>query len=111
MNLDDSLHDDAIVNGDFAETANLAQGIKYVLRRGKNWETLPPDAKEMLELAATSLARILTGDAADAQHWNAIAASMRLRAKALDSVESNIKRLVRLRVQARTPTQEEDGAA
>lgn len=112
MNLDDSLRDDAIVNGEFTDTAAMAQAIKMVFRRGANWDKLPPEAKETMELSATSLARILNGDPTDARHWNAIAASMRLRAKGLDNIENNISRLARIRVQQRMPqTDDEDGAA
>lgn len=110
MNLDDSLRDDVAANGEFTDTSAMAQAIKMLLRRGANWDKLPPEAKEALELAATSVARILNGDAGDARHWNTIAAALRARAKSLDNLENNVSKLARLRVQLRQEP-EEDGAA
>lgn len=99
MNLDDSLRDEAIVNGPFEDTAPLAQALKMVFRRGRSWEALPPESKEALELTATSIARILTGDATDVGHWNTVAVMARQRAKALDQkgIENSVASLARLR--------------
>jgi hypothetical protein len=75
MNLDDSL---------FEDMSALAQGLKFAFRRGKNWETLPPESKEALELIASSLAQILTGNPSDARRWVDIATLANLRSKALE---------------------------
>ena len=38
------------------------------MRRGRNWESLPNQSKEALEMIATKVARILNGDATDPEH-------------------------------------------
>ena len=91
MNLDDSLRDKQITNGPFDDMAQLAQAIKFALRRGRNWEALPPEAKETLELIATRIAKILCGDAVDPNHWNEIAVLGRIRSKALEPKPENAK--------------------
>jgi hypothetical protein len=100
MNLDDSLRDKVMVNGAFEETAQMAQGIKFALRRGKNWELLPPESKEALEQIASSIAMLLTGDAYEPKHWHLIASYARVRDKALEakSLESGVAQAARTRV-------------
>ena len=84
MNLDDSLRDKIRTNGAFEDVASLSQAIKFVLRRGKNWETMPPESKEALELSATSIARILTGDHLEPNHWSTLATYGWMRGNALE---------------------------
>jgi hypothetical protein len=101
MNIDDILHDKTVTNGPFDNFADLAQGFKFAMRRGHNWDALPTASKEALEQAASAIAGILAGNAGDAEHWNSLAVLMRIRGKALESVdksiESNISRLARMR--------------
>ena len=108
MNLDDTLRDQAITNGSLDDSAELAQAMKFVLRRGKNWDTLPPVAKEALERTATHISMILTGDANEAGHWNSIAGLMRTRGKALENFESGIQRLARAKAILRTVENDEE---
>jgi hypothetical protein len=96
--IDELIRDKEASNGVFADTATIAQLLKAVLRRGKNWEGLGPDGKEALEQVATAIARILTGDATDAQHWTGAAAYLRMGAKTTDGgithgIEQITKRL------------------
>ena len=65
MNIDDLLKDKEATHGLFDDTATIAQTLKAVMRRGRDWENLPPASKEALELIATKAARILNGDATD----------------------------------------------
>ena len=44
-------------------------------------------------MVSTQIARILTGDPADAQHWERGSGYMRLRGAALQSVEGGIARI------------------
>lgn len=107
MNLDETLRDKVSTHGAYEDTAQMAQALKMVIRRGRNWDTLTMDAKESLEHLATKVARILTGDATEPDHWNDAAGYMRLRANQLDSrVETGISRIAR-RLRPAT----EDGAA
>jgi hypothetical protein len=66
----------------FDDAAQLAQGLKFAFRRGKNWEGLPPEAKEALELMATHQARILSGKPIGPTDWDVIAALAGEMAKA-----------------------------
>ena len=59
MNIDDLLRDKEATHGNFDDTATVAQTLKAVMRRGRNWESLPNQSKESLELIATKVARIL----------------------------------------------------
>jgi hypothetical protein len=49
-------------HGDFDLTAMIAQELKVVMRRGKNWRILLDTQKEALEMVATKIARMLSGD-------------------------------------------------
>ena len=57
------------VHGDFTDDATTAQALKYVMRKGKNWEDMPPYMREALEQMQTRVARILSGDYRHPDHW------------------------------------------
>ena len=57
------------IHGDFTEDATTAQALKYVMRKGRNWEDMPPWMKEALEQMQTKVARILAGDFTHLDHW------------------------------------------
>jgi hypothetical protein len=103
MNLDDSLREKQITNGPFEDTAQLAQALKFAIRRGRNWEPMPPESKEALEQIATRLAMILNGDPNEPKHWNRIALYARLRDKALEAktLENSVAATARQRTQVR----------
>jgi hypothetical protein len=113
VNLDDELRNKITVNGPFEDVAQLAQALKFAMRRGKNWEPMPVESKEALEQIASRLAMILTGDANEPKHWNRIAQYARVRDKALEqsSLESGVTRLARLRARDIPPAQSEDESA
>jgi hypothetical protein len=104
MNLDDSLREKIVAAGSFEDNAPLAQAIKFAFRRGKNWEALSPEAKEALELIASNIAAILTGDPNNSGHWNSVATMARLREKTLETktLENDVARTARIRTA--TPT-------
>jgi hypothetical protein len=106
---------DEKTSGPFEETATFAQILKTAFRRGKNWEALSHDAKEALEQAATSIARILNGDANDVKHWNRAANYMQLRAFVMDKkLESEVAHTATERVRqpfALRPARQEEGDA
>jgi hypothetical protein len=100
MNLDDTLRENQIVNGPFEDMAQLAQALKFAMRRGRNWEPLDASNKEALEQIASRLARILSGDPNAAMHWDHIAATARLRGKALEqkTLENSVAATARQRI-------------
>lgn len=84
MNLDDSLREQIRTNGDFSDTAQLAQALKFALRQGKHWSALPMGAKEALEQMQTRISMILSGDPNHTDHWNKLAMYARVIAKSLE---------------------------
>jgi hypothetical protein len=94
--IDDLIKDREATHGAFGDAATIAQLLKAVLRRGKNWEELPADGKEALEQTMTAVARILSGDASVAEHWNGASACLRMGAKAVDGgVTQGIEQITR----------------
>ena len=60
-------------HGDYYRVAMMAQELKDVMRRGKNWKTLDDTQREALEMIATKIGRILAGNPHEADHWRDIA--------------------------------------
>ena len=59
-------------HGNYRDNATMSQGLKDVMRGGKNWNTLNDMQRESLEMIAMKLGRILTGDAGFRDHWDDI---------------------------------------
>ena len=57
------------IHGDFTDDAQTAQALKYIMRQGKNWEEMPPFAREALDQMQTKIGRILAGDWRHPDHW------------------------------------------
>lgn len=64
--------------GDFSEHAQITQGIKRAMADSPNWEGLPDDMREALEMVAHKIGRILNGDPNYADSWHDIAGYSRL---------------------------------
>ena len=122
MNLDEYLRDKETTHGTFEDTATIAQTLKAVMRRGRNWEGLPNTSKEALENVVTLVARILNGDTTEPKHWNGAAGYLRLRANAmtpnvedlhrrLDDVESGITTIAKRFRPIVTPRVNDEGGA
>ena len=59
-------------HGDFFETAEIAQELKYII--DLNCERISSRVQmEALEMICTKIARILAGNAMEADHWRDIA--------------------------------------
>ena len=56
-------------HGDYADTARYAQHLKTTMHNTRNWIRLSPDKREALDLIATKLARILSGEPNEPDHW------------------------------------------
>lgn len=59
--------------GLFIDHATITQNIKYTFTFGKNWDYLPLDSKEALEMIAHKIGRVLNGDPNYADSWIDIA--------------------------------------
>jgi hypothetical protein len=60
-------------HGDFRDVARTAQGLKAIMERGPNWENLPETQRETLEMIASKVGRILSGQSGFTDHWKDIA--------------------------------------
>jgi hypothetical protein len=69
--------------GRFDAHALLTQQIKLTFSFGRNWDNLPVDSKEALEMIAHKIGRILNGDPEYADSWTDIAGYSKLVADRL----------------------------
>lgn len=73
--------------GSFANQAKLSQGIKQIMKTGRNWNTLKDDQREALEMVAHKIARILNGDANYHDSWHDIIGYTKLVVDELEEVQ------------------------
>lgn len=59
----------ARTHGDYEQNASTAQSLKEMFRQSSGWGNLKPQQRESLDLIATKLGRILSGDPQHADHW------------------------------------------
>ena len=59
-------------HGSYNVGARIIQALKYVIRDAPNYENLTNPQKESLDLIATKMGRILTGDPNCLDHWDDI---------------------------------------
>ena len=69
--------------GAFEEHARITQNIKAAMRDSNNWDTLPPNMKECLEMIAHKAGRILNGDPLYHDSWHDIVGYTKLVADEL----------------------------
>jgi hypothetical protein len=60
-------------HGDFADVAAMGQMTKATWKNGKNWSALTLTQREGLEMIAHKVARILSGNPDEPDHWDDIA--------------------------------------
>jgi len=71
--MSDLLNDRAKTHGDYYRTSMMAQELKDAMRRGVNWKSLDDMQRETLEMVATKIGRILSGNPHEVDHWKDIA--------------------------------------
>ena len=76
-------------HGDYYNTAATAQALKDEMRRGKNWKSLDDMQRETLEMVATKIGRILSGNPHEPDHWKDIAGYAMLIVNAYSASESD----------------------
>lgn len=67
------LSDRAKTHGDYYRTSMMAQELKDAMRRGVNWKSLDDMQRETLEMIASKISRILSGNPHESDHWRDIA--------------------------------------
>ena len=59
-------------HGDWLVQSSLGNRLKGLMRDGSNWPDLRPHQQEALDMIATKISRILSGDPAHEDHWDDI---------------------------------------
>lgn len=59
-------------HGDYYEMAGVIQRIKEQMHNGSQWDNMPHTQHEALDLIATKIGRIVTGDFNHLDHWDDI---------------------------------------
>lgn len=67
------LNQRAATHGSYSDTALYSQTIKSMCRGSGNWNQLSNQQRESLDLFATKIARILSGNPDEQDHWKDIA--------------------------------------
>lgn len=84
MNITETLSERGNRYGKFSEHARITQAIKSAYRDSPNWEKLPADMKEALEMNAHKVGRILNGDFRFHDSWHDIICYTKLVADTLE---------------------------
>ena len=67
--VDEVLEQRGPVHGSFVQNAQITQQIKELLRGQAQWRELPMYQQQALDMMALKMARILSGDNNDPEHW------------------------------------------
>lgn len=72
MSVSNTLKQRQKTHGSFTDHAAMAQGLKDQMKLGKNWDSLTPVQKEALEMIQHKVARVLSGNPNEPDHWHDI---------------------------------------
>lgn len=87
-------------HGTYSEVSSICQAIKRTMRNTSGWDHLANEQAEALEMIAMKIARILSGNANFADHWEDIEGYARLvsneleRERIADMLEQSIKDII-----------------
>ena len=56
-------------HGDYTNTAQVSQHLKTTIRNARNWARLSNDKRESLDMIMTKVARIMSGEPNEPDHW------------------------------------------
>lgn len=91
MSIEETLEERGKRYGRFDEHARITQNIKSAMRDSQNWENLPPNMKEAMEMAAHKFGRILNGDPFYADSWHDASGYCKLVEDDLEIINSMAK--------------------
>ena len=74
--------------GSFTEHARITQNLKHVMHGSQNWNALPDDMREALEMNAHKIGRILCGDYNYHDSWHDIIGYTKLVADRLEAFDA-----------------------
>ena len=79
----------AKTHGDFYDVATMAQELKDAFRRGRTWPLLDDMEREALQMIASKIARILSGNPHEPDHYRDIAGYATLIERAICSASEH----------------------
>lgn len=82
MNAETLLTERGTTHGDFACNAIYGQELRGLFRSSPQWITMPPQHREALDMIATKVSRILSGQSEHEDHWSDISGYAELARKA-----------------------------
>lgn len=65
-------------HGSFASNAHYGQQLRQLYRTSRHWEWMPPEHREALDMMATKISRILSGQSTFRDHWSDLAGYAKL---------------------------------
>lgn len=80
-NIEEVLKERNTTHGGWALQAYTTNKLKLVMRNSQNWPDLDPSKQEVLDMLATKIGRILSGDPNEADHWDDMAGYLELERK------------------------------
>ena len=73
MTTNDLIQERKSTHGDWLVQSELAFELRERMRASVNWPSLFPHQREALDMLATKISRILTGNPTEPDHWDDIA--------------------------------------
>ena len=90
--IQDTLNSRAKTHGSFIDNGFIMQTLKNVMRNhGKNWQNLPLEQREALEMIQHKIGRILSGNPTEPDHWRDIAGYASLIENILVTGQSHVE--------------------
>lgn len=83
MKTEELLESRGSTHGDYNEVARLSQMLKRVMRSSRTWDGQKESTRESLDMIAAKIARVLSGNADFADHWDDIMGYAALVARTL----------------------------
>lgn len=69
MNANELLNERQTTHGEFTLNAIYAQDLRSLFRSASGWSAMHPVQREALDMIATKLSRVLSGQSRFADHW------------------------------------------
>ncbi len=89
MNTEELLNERDKTHGDFRENARLAQAFKQIARTGLNWDKMNDIHREAFDMVFHKVARALTGDWKENDHYEDLAGYAKLPIKFNHGIQPN----------------------
>lgn len=98
MSVDKILEQRQKVHGEFRDHASISQGLKEIVRSGRNWAKLEPYQKEAIDMCFHKIARILDGNRDYIDSWRDAAAYIELATRELGKKDGALDSIVSYKI-------------